>query len=223
MKKGGIDYSRFDHIDTDSDDDNDAGSGSVVASGAAAQLTPTIVSPTPPQLQTKKGKEGRFKFEHEGRTIYEWEQSLEDVNIYMEPPPGLPRHMIKIEIGHSRLMVGVLNTPPFIDEETGGPVKVAESTWTLADGEININLQKMNKAEMWECALKGRGGTAVDAFTREEIRRKLMLERFQEEVNSFKFAVPSQLLTILCSIRHLTFRVRNLMVRSLKHGHLWVG
>tara|TARA_B110000090_G_C13308203_1_gene418525 strand:+ start:361 stop:522 length:162 start_codon:yes stop_codon:yes gene_type:complete len=43
------------------------------------------------------------------------------------------------------LKVGIKNNPPFIDEETWGPVKVDESMWMLDDGEININLQKMNK------------------------------------------------------------------------------
>jgi hypothetical protein len=37
---------------------------------------------------TGKGKEGRLKFEHGGRTIYEWEQSLEEVILYFETPPG---------------------------------------------------------------------------------------------------------------------------------------
>jgi hypothetical protein len=56
----------------------------------------------------------------------------------------------------------------------------------FSDGEININLQKMNKAELWDSALIGRGGEAVDSFTKEEQKKKIMLERFQEEV------IPSQ-------------------------------
>jgi hypothetical protein len=60
--------------------------------------------------------------------------------------------------------------------------------WTLVDGEININLQKMNKAEMWECALRGHGGEKIDAFTQEEVKKKLLLERFQEEHPGFDFS-----------------------------------
>lgn len=52
----------------------------------------------------------------------------------------------------------------------------------LDDGEININLQKMNKAEVWDRALLGQGGEVVDEFTREEQKKKIMLERFQDEV-----------------------------------------
>ena len=67
-------------------------------------------------------------------------------------------------------------------EDLGGPVKAGESYWMLSDGEININLQKMNKAEVWSCALLGHHGETVDELTREEQKKKIMLERFQDEV-----------------------------------------
>jgi len=57
-----------------------------------------------------------------------------------------------------------------------------ESTWTLIDGEIQIILQKMRKAEAWECALQGKSGSKIDSFTKEEVKKKLLIERFQEEV-----------------------------------------
>jgi len=60
--------------------------------------------------------------------------------------------------------------------------------WMLSDGEMNINLQKMNKAEAWDSALVGRGGAEIDAFTKEEVKKKLMLERFQEEHPGFDFS-----------------------------------
>ena len=48
------------------------------------------------------------------------------------------------------------------------------------DGEIEITLVKMSKAETWPSALVGHG--QLNAFASEEVRKKLMLERFQEEV-----------------------------------------
>ena len=56
------------------------------------------------------------------------------------------------------------------------------------DGEININLQKMNKAEAWDAALLGRDGAEVDPAAKEEVKRALMLERFQEEHPGFDFS-----------------------------------
>lgn len=150
----------------------------------------TIPSDKKPVTKTKEGTEkGRYKFEYQGRTIYEWEQSLEEVNLYVEPPPGLPRHMIIIEITHKHLKVGIKgHDQPYLDEDTWGPVKPEESIWTMVDGEININLQKMNKAETWEAALMGRDGATVDASTKEQIRKKMMLDRFQEEHPGFDFS-----------------------------------
>jgi CS domain len=185
-----LDYSKFDHIGSDDDDDDDVNEGeaygrSSAASSGAPRLVPTEVhGPPQPQTMTKKGKEGRLVFEHEGRTIYEWEQSLEEVNIFIEPPEGLPRELIAIVIGHRHLTVGVKGAPPFIDEDTFGAVKPDESLWTIADGEIMISLQKVFKAEAWDSALLGRTGQTVDPVTKEEVKKKLMLERFQEEVRS---------------------------------------
>jgi hypothetical protein len=175
-----IDYKRFDAIDTDSEDESRDDSKT---------LKPTIVSNKPPQIMAKKGKEGRIKFEHDGKTIYEWEQSLTEVNIYITAPINVAARLLDIKITHRHLIVGIKHTQPFIDEDTGGPVKPDESMWTLIDGEININLQKMNKAEAWDCALVGRAGAVVDSFTKEEIKKKLMLERFQEEVSFNKLTL----------------------------------
>lgn len=176
-----VDYRKFDSIiETDSDEDN---CNDIVGSSATANpLTPTIISDKPPQKMAKKGKEGRIQFEHEGRTIYEWTQNLTEVNIYIQPPPGVTSKMLDIKIEPHRLVVGLKGTPPFIDEETGGAVIVDESLWMVDDGELNINLQKMNKAEAWDRALVGKSGESIDAFTKEEVRKQLMLERFQEEV-----------------------------------------
>lgn len=52
----------------------------------------------------------------------------------------------------------------------------------LTDGELNINLQKMQMGDTWDCALKGRAEAKIDDFTKEEVRKKMMLERFQYEV-----------------------------------------
>ncbi|CAM9496300.1 unnamed protein product, partial [Phaeothamnion confervicola] len=64
---------------------------------------------------SKKGKEGRIKFEYEGRTVYEWEQSLEEVNIYITPPPGITAGMIDCKIEHRHIRLGLKGAPPFLD------------------------------------------------------------------------------------------------------------
>ena len=128
---------------------------------------------------------GRYKFEFDGRVIYEWEQTLEDVNIYVAVPPGVTKDALDCKITPTHLKLGLKGNRPFLDEDTAGPVVQAESYWTLRDGEINIILQKMRRGETWDSALKGTG--TVDPFTKQEIQRELMLERFQEENPGFDF------------------------------------
>ena len=158
-----MNYSKFDKInyDTDSDEENKQAAtikpSAVPMSGNVADLPNIANDPVVPTKMTAKTKEGRLKFEYQGRTVYEWEQNLDEVNIYIYPPPGMPRKMINVKITHKHLSVGLNdpNVPPFIDEDIFGPVKVDECTWTLVDGELNITLCKMNKAETWMSALLG--------------------------------------------------------------------
>jgi len=142
--------------------------------------------------QTPAGSEkGRHAFKHQDRTIYEWDQSLDEVNIWIAPPPGVTASMLDIAIAHDRLSVGLKGNPPFLAEKTGGVVVVAESLWSiepLAKGgaELTVNLQKMRKGEMWTSALHGHG--VLDPLTQEEDKKRLMLERFQEENPGFDFS-----------------------------------
>lgn len=195
-----VDYKKFDDIrdsDSDSEDQTAASSASTIQH-SGAKIIPGLRAAG----ITKRGANGRLQFEHDGKIIYEWEQSLDEVNIYIVPPVGLPSNMIDVVISHRHVLIGLKGSPPFIDEDTGGPVKVKESMWTLTDGEININLQKMNKAEAWSSALAGKSGEEVDELTKEEIKKKLMIERFQEEVRN-NVASLSLIETFL--IRHFFF------------------
>merc|ERR1712125_243975 len=68
--------------------------------------------------------------------------------------------------------------------DTFGVVQTDESFWMIEDGELHI--QKMRKGETWSSALKGHG--QLDVFSEQEVNKKLMLERFQEEHPGFDFS-----------------------------------
>ena len=53
-------------------------------------------------------------------------------------------------------------------------------------GELNINLQKMKKGVAWPCVFVGHD--EVDPLAKNEVQKKLMLERFQEENPGFDFS-----------------------------------
>mmetsp|Transcript_14099 Transcript_14099/g.40442 ORF Transcript_14099/g.40442 Transcript_14099/m.40442 type:complete len:230 (+) Transcript_14099:332-1021(+) len=202
-------YSKFDRID-DSDDDvssggrgESAGDGHVASSvGSAVGAAPTSAAaaaaavPAPIRTKmTKKNDDGRYIFECNGIKIYEWEQSLEEVNMYIEAPPGVQASQLRCNIRTNRLQIGLRGSDRFfIDEETYSKVKIDDSSWYLDDGGvINIVLAKVYRGETWESPLLGRdggdsrAGQAVDPATKVEIQKELMLLRFQEEHPGFDF------------------------------------
>jgi hypothetical protein len=61
----------------------------------------------------------RNKFEHEGRTVYEWEQSLDEVTIFVTPPKGIRGKDLFVDIGINHLRLGIKGNPPFLDVYIG--------------------------------------------------------------------------------------------------------
>jgi hypothetical protein len=54
------------------------------------------------------------KFEHEGRTVYEWSQSLDEVNVVLRPPPGVTAKVLAIAITPTHVTIGIKGNPPFL-------------------------------------------------------------------------------------------------------------
>lgn len=50
-----------------------------------------------------------------GRTVYEWEQSLEEVNLYIETPSGVTADRVDCKITPKHIRLGIKGNPPFID------------------------------------------------------------------------------------------------------------
>ncbi|KAL7512276.1 hypothetical protein ACHAXN_009254 [Cyclotella atomus] len=194
-----IDYSKFDNIDSGDESDHAADLSPAPATAAAATVSQvargtTKKHPTIPD---------RYIFSHNNQPIYEWEQSLEEVTIYITAPP-LPSHSpasyIIINIDANHLQVGLKGHDRFfIDENTFDKVKTKESSWYLDDGIITIILVKAFRGQTWEGVLNGANAKAnnnesntviqesVDPFVKQEMQRTMMLERFQEENPGFDF------------------------------------
>lgn len=215
------DYSKFDNLDSDSDvDENDTGeaprhpSGPREASSSAAAATAANATgaapPAPVRGTTRKhpAVADRYVFSYGDRRVYEWEQSLEEVTVYIDAPmQQLPRDnaasCIIVDIEPNRLRVGLRGSAQyFIDERTFDKVKVKESSWFLDDGVITIVLSKCFRGQTWEGVLCGHTDAAsggddavgrqgiresIDPVTKQEMQRTLMLERFQEENPGFDF------------------------------------
>ena len=129
----------------------------------------------------------RKRVEHGGRVIYEWEQDLEEVNLYIPTPPQLPSKALSITIAPHRLTVGIRGNPPYLDEELGGEVVVGDSYWTLEDGELHLQLQKAVVGSTWREASVG-AHAPLSAAEAEREQQRLLLERFQKEHPGFDFS-----------------------------------
>jgi hypothetical protein len=208
------DYSKFDHLDSDSDNDEgpeqqahvqparlstpdqalpDAPTTThpntvpTLTTPATTTSTSTIAAastaapPPPPSptsttsisacMRQNPDMPKRFMYLYNGSMVYEWEQSLQEVTLYIMAPPFLlqdPKRIV-CTIASNHLVLGQQqqqqqqqqrnpDTPLhyFLDEDTWQTVDVRESTWCIEDSCIVIYLHKANKGIVWETVLKGR-------------------------------------------------------------------
>ena len=122
--------------------------------------------------------------------------SLEEVHVFISPPPGVTAKMIDCKIMSTQLTLGIKGNPPFIDEPFAEFINAAESycTWEDAEApregkELHLCITKGSKGVTWESLLKGH--EPVDPFTQSEVQKSLMLERFQAENPGFDFSGAS--------------------------------
>lgn len=57
----------------------------------------------------------RHCYTHENRTIYEWDQTLAEVNIYIEVPSGVRAKQLFVEVKQSHIKIGITPNPPYLD------------------------------------------------------------------------------------------------------------
>mmetsp|Transcript_54857 Transcript_54857/g.128243 ORF Transcript_54857/g.128243 Transcript_54857/m.128243 type:complete len:246 (-) Transcript_54857:184-921(-) len=142
-----------------------------------------LITPTTTNKQNTKRKQ----YFHQGQLVYEWEQGLDEVNIYITPPPGIKANMFDIQITSDHLTVGLKgNKEKFLNHNLGAKCKHSESYWTLEDTELHITLTKLAKGVPWDAALEGH--QPLDPMTATEVRKDIMRERFQEEHPGFDFS-----------------------------------
>eukprot|EP00217_Crustomastix_stigmatica_P016484 CAMPEP_0183806364 /NCGR_PEP_ID=MMETSP0803_2-20130417/39191_1 /TAXON_ID=195967 /ORGANISM="Crustomastix stigmata, Strain CCMP3273" /LENGTH=60 /DNA_ID=CAMNT_0026051129 /DNA_START=21 /DNA_END=200 /DNA_ORIENTATION=- len=58
-------------------------------------------------MSEKFGPEHRHAYNYEGRTIYEWDQTLEEVNVYIDVPQGVRARDLDVTVASSSLTVGI--------------------------------------------------------------------------------------------------------------------
>ena len=63
----------------------------------------------------------RHAYKHNGRLIYEWDQTLTEVNLYIQVPPGVRAKNLTVDIKSTHLSVGIKGNPPYLDVSVWEP------------------------------------------------------------------------------------------------------
>ncbi|CAN6270508.1 unnamed protein product, partial [Urochloa humidicola] len=145
-----------------------------------------VLPPPLPAMAEKLAPEKRHAFVHNGQKVFEWDQTLEEVNMYIELPKGVPTKLFRCTIQAGHVDVGIRGNPPYLNHDLTHPVKTDSSFWTIEDGEMHITLQKREKGKTWSSPIQGQG--ILDPYAADQEQKRLMLQRFQEENPGFDFS-----------------------------------
>ena len=149
------------------------------------------------RVDTTNNRQHRFSFCVGAREIYQWEQSLDEVTIYIPKPP---EGRIRCQIDANQLILGVVGvSEDFIAENFPYPVDTRESTWTIEDMDVHaglrtqtrtmicIYLHKANKGIVWSAPLLNRFGVTLNNNDVDQVKQELMRQRWGEENPGFDF------------------------------------
>ena len=141
-------------------------------------------------------KNGRIPYYYKNQLVYEWEQNLEEIIIYIKAPecileknreiikknlkPGQKMPKLDIKITPNHLTVGLIDFPPYLSEDLTKTVKASESLWQLDDGEIVITLEKTIKADTWTSVFKGH--QEINEFQKEEMQKKCFWKDLEKKM-----------------------------------------
>ncbi|KAH9701698.1 CS domain-containing protein [Citrus sinensis] len=130
-------------------------------------------------MAEKLAPEKRHRFLHNGQTVFEWDQTLDEINIYINLPPNVHSKQFYCKIQSKHIELGIKGNPPYLNHELTCPVKTDSSFWTLEDDVMHITLTKRDKGQTWASPIMGQG--QLDPYVTDQEQKRLMLQRFQEE------------------------------------------
>lgn len=137
-------------------------------------------------MAEKLAPEKRHSFVHNGQKVFEWDQTLEEVDVYINLPPNVHPKQFYCKIQSKHVEVGIKGNPPYLNHDLASPVKTDSSFWTLEDDIMHITLQKRDKGQAWASPILGQG--QLDSYSTDLEQKRLMLQRFQEENPGFDFS-----------------------------------
>ena len=90
-----------------------------------------------------------MKFEEKDQVAYTWTETEEDVIVWMSFANRTSKHDLVVNIERQHLKI-IHQNDICLTGALQHSVAVDSSTWTLADGKLEIVLAKMDKSYRWE-------------------------------------------------------------------------
>lgn len=101
-------------------------------------------------------------------------------------PAGTRGKDVAYVLTPNSIKVGLKGKTAVLDGKLSAGVVPGESLWTLEDGIVEIALQKQVKHVSWESVVEG--GPKMDPVSKDQLDKKMMLEKFQSQHPGFDFS-----------------------------------
>eukprot|EP01025_Chloroclados_australasicus_P065949 TRINITY_DN9011_c0_g1_i4.p1 TRINITY_DN9011_c0_g1~~TRINITY_DN9011_c0_g1_i4.p1 ORF type:complete len:181 (-),score=15.67 TRINITY_DN9011_c0_g1_i4:479-1021(-) len=157
-------------------------------------------------MSDKLAPESKHKFIYNEKVVYEWDQTLQEINMYIQLPGEVKAKQLTCSIQSNKIDIGITGNPPYLEASTCFVFRIqlkvyrrringqfsqrvlpSESFWTIEDGTLHIQLTKAEQGVPWKEVIVGHGNLQ-SMLGVEEDRKRLMLERFQLENPGFDFS-----------------------------------
>ncbi|KAG8372608.1 hypothetical protein BUALT_Bualt12G0084400 [Buddleja alternifolia] len=147
-------------------------------------------------MAEKLAPEKSHTFIHNGQKVFDWDQTLEEVNMYITLPPNVPKKLFYCRIDSKHVELGIKGNPPYLNHDLTSLSRLIHhfgllahnvDQWELVeDDTMHITLQKRDKGQTWSSPIMGQG--QLDPYATDLEQKRLMLERFQVENPGFDFS-----------------------------------
>ena len=71
----------------------------------------------------------RLAYEQDGHVIYEWEQTIDEINVFVKSPPGVVAKRIECNIRPGSVTLGVKGEVPFLNGDFDAFIDKSQAVW----------------------------------------------------------------------------------------------
>ncbi|KAL3128201.1 hypothetical protein CHM_5g3000 [Cryptosporidium hominis] len=140
-------------------------------------------------------------FDDIGRLKYTWEQNLDEVILYftvenvylnsgkdMNSKNKMNKEDLSVKIMCNKLKIQNKSTNyEIFDDTLFDKIDTSESLWYIENNELIVQLSKMRKGSVWNSVIAS-NENSLNSIDIENMKKQMMLERFQRENPGFDFS-----------------------------------